>query len=183
MRPHISGTERIGFLKQDTFRLLPKVSGANVRWVNANHTFLTHKNPQTDTSSHDISPAKLCSTAFSVPTHPFRVLGLWARGKYLGEFSICKYHGCGGTPGDVCSGNLPDFPVKGASLGHTCSMQSYPLPKRIAFPLNANVVSWSNYLQCPLWWRCCNEPVCFRLPMTRFRQGESENNASLAVIV
>jgi hypothetical protein len=63
MRPHISGTERIGFSKQDTFRLLPKVSGANVHWANANHTFLTHKNPQTDTSLRDISPAKLRSTA------------------------------------------------------------------------------------------------------------------------
>jgi hypothetical protein len=27
------------------FRLSLKVSGANVRWANANHTFLTHKNP------------------------------------------------------------------------------------------------------------------------------------------
>ncbi len=63
MRPHISGTERIGFLKQDAFRLLPKVSGANDHWVNANHTFLTHKNPRTDTSLRDISPTKLRSTA------------------------------------------------------------------------------------------------------------------------
>jgi hypothetical protein len=63
MRPHISGTECIGFSKQDAFRLLQKVSGANVCWVNANLTFLTHKNPLTDTSLHDISPAKLCSTA------------------------------------------------------------------------------------------------------------------------
>ncbi len=63
MRPHISGTEWIGFSKQDAFRLLPKVSGANVLWVNMNHTFLTHKNPWTDTSSRDISLAKLHSTA------------------------------------------------------------------------------------------------------------------------
>ncbi len=56
MRPHISCTECIGFLKQDGFCLLPKVSGANVHWENANHTFLTHKNPQTNTFSHDISP-------------------------------------------------------------------------------------------------------------------------------
>ncbi len=27
------------------FRLSPKVSGAKVCWTNANHTFLTHKNP------------------------------------------------------------------------------------------------------------------------------------------
>jgi hypothetical protein len=63
MRPHISGTEYVGFLKQDASRLLPKVSGANLRWAKANHTFLTHKNPQTDTFLRDISPAKLCSTA------------------------------------------------------------------------------------------------------------------------
>jgi hypothetical protein len=63
MRPHISGTEQVGFLKQDAFCLLPKVSGANVHWANTNHTFLTHKNPRTDTSLGDISPAKLRSTA------------------------------------------------------------------------------------------------------------------------
>ena len=63
-RPHISGTERIGFLKQDAFRLSPKVSGANVCWANANHTFLTHKNSRTDTFWRDISPAKLHSTAW-----------------------------------------------------------------------------------------------------------------------
>jgi hypothetical protein len=45
------------------FCFLPKVSGANVHWTNANHTFLTHKNPQTDTFLRDISPPKLHSTA------------------------------------------------------------------------------------------------------------------------
>jgi hypothetical protein len=63
MRHHISGTECIGFLKQDAFCLSPKVSGANVHWANENHTFLTHKNPQTDTPLRDISPAKLRSSA------------------------------------------------------------------------------------------------------------------------
>ncbi len=63
MRPHISGTERINFPKQGALCLLPKVSEAIVPWVNANHTFLTHQNPWTDTFSHDISPAKLHSTA------------------------------------------------------------------------------------------------------------------------
>jgi len=29
----------------------------------------------------------------SVPTHPFEVLGLTARGKSLGESSVCKYQG------------------------------------------------------------------------------------------
>jgi hypothetical protein len=46
------------------FCLLPKVSGANVHWENANHTFLTYKNPLTDTFSCDISPAKLRSTVW-----------------------------------------------------------------------------------------------------------------------
>ncbi len=46
------------------FRLLRKGSGANVCWMNANHTILTHKNPQTDTFLRDISPTKLCSTAW-----------------------------------------------------------------------------------------------------------------------
>ncbi len=64
MRPHISGTECMGFLKQDTFCLLPKVSGVNVHGANANLTFLTHKNPRTDTFLRDISPAKLRSTAW-----------------------------------------------------------------------------------------------------------------------
>jgi hypothetical protein len=64
MRPHISGTEWVGFLKQDAFRLLPEVSGANVRWGNANDTFLTHKNPRTDTFLRDISPPKIHSTAW-----------------------------------------------------------------------------------------------------------------------
>jgi hypothetical protein len=63
MHPHISGTECAGFWKQGAFCLLPKVSGANVCWVNVNHTFLTHKNPWTDTFWRDISPAKLRSTA------------------------------------------------------------------------------------------------------------------------
>jgi hypothetical protein len=61
--PHISGTECVVFSKQDAFRLLPKVSGANVHWANVNHTFLTHKNPGTDIFLRDISPAKLRSTA------------------------------------------------------------------------------------------------------------------------
>ncbi len=63
MHPHISGTAHVGSSKQGAFCHLLKVSCANVRWANANHTFLTHKNPWTDTSSRDISPAKLCSTA------------------------------------------------------------------------------------------------------------------------
>jgi hypothetical protein len=64
MCPHMSGTECIGLLKQDAFCNSLKVSEANAYWANSNHTFLTHKNPQTDTFLHDISPAKLHSTAW-----------------------------------------------------------------------------------------------------------------------
>ncbi len=46
-----------------SFYLLPKVSGAKVPLANANHTSLTHKNPQTYNFLCDISPAKLRSTA------------------------------------------------------------------------------------------------------------------------
>jgi hypothetical protein len=46
-----------------SFCLLLKVSGANVHWANANHTFLTYKNPPTDTFLRDICLAKLRSTA------------------------------------------------------------------------------------------------------------------------
>jgi hypothetical protein len=49
--------------KFSPFCLSPKVSSANLRWTNANHTFLTHKNPQTDIFLRDTSPAKLHSTA------------------------------------------------------------------------------------------------------------------------
>ncbi len=43
---------------------LLKVSHVNVCWENANHTFLTHKNPRNDTFSCDISPTTLGSTAW-----------------------------------------------------------------------------------------------------------------------
>jgi hypothetical protein len=43
MHPHISGKVHVGFSKQDAFHLLPKVSGANVHWANANHPFLLTK--------------------------------------------------------------------------------------------------------------------------------------------
>jgi hypothetical protein len=66
--------QHAGFLEVRCICLLPKVSGANVRWANTNHTFLTHKNPWTDTSLRDISPTKLRSTALDeipkgCPTH------------------------------------------------------------------------------------------------------------------
>ncbi len=77
MCPHISGTEHIGFSKQDAFYLLLKVSEANLRWANANHTFFTHKNPQTDTFLRDISPAKLHSTAWE--RNPQGISNLWIK--------------------------------------------------------------------------------------------------------
>ncbi len=77
MRPHISGTERIGFSKQDTFCLSPKISEANLHWANMNHTFLTHKNPWTDTFLRDISPAKLQSTAWE--QNPQEISNSWIK--------------------------------------------------------------------------------------------------------
>ncbi len=79
MRPHNSGTEHVGFSKQDArgnlvvaslpvnfplsafcLRFLVQMS---VR-LNTNHTFLTHKNPQTDTFLRDLVLTKLRSTAW-----------------------------------------------------------------------------------------------------------------------
>jgi hypothetical protein len=78
MRPHVSGTEHMGFLKQDTHgnlvvasqlvnfpfsafcrRFLVRTSVG----LNTNHTFLSLKNPQADTFLRDLSLAKLRSTA------------------------------------------------------------------------------------------------------------------------
>jgi hypothetical protein len=65
MRPHVSGTECVGFLKArrlwepstssttgkfSPFQTLQKASGVNVRWTG--HTFLSHKNPRADTFLH-----------------------------------------------------------------------------------------------------------------------------------
>jgi hypothetical protein len=65
MRPHVSGTERVGFLKArrswepisssttgrfSPFRTLRKASAVNVRWTD--HIFLSHKNPRADTFLH-----------------------------------------------------------------------------------------------------------------------------------
>jgi hypothetical protein len=63
MRPQNLGTARWFCEVRRFLPFLPKVSRANVRWANANHPFLTHKNRRTDTFSRNISPAELCSTA------------------------------------------------------------------------------------------------------------------------
>ena len=62
MRPHVSGTERVGFSKArhswepscssttgkfSPFRTLRKASALIVHWTD--HTFLSHKNPRADT--------------------------------------------------------------------------------------------------------------------------------------
>ncbi len=62
MRPHVSGTERVGFLKArrswkpssgsttgkfSPFQTLRKASAVNV--PRTGHTFLSHKNPRADT--------------------------------------------------------------------------------------------------------------------------------------
>ncbi len=78
MPPHVSGTERAGFSKQDTCGNLVVASlqvnfpfSAFCRrfllWtsdgLNTIHTFLSHKNPWTDTFLRELGFAKLCSTA------------------------------------------------------------------------------------------------------------------------
>jgi hypothetical protein len=79
MRPHVSGTERVGILKQDARGNLV-VDSLLVNFpfsafcqrflvqtyvgLNTIHTFLSHKNPRTDTFLHDLDLAKLCSTAW-----------------------------------------------------------------------------------------------------------------------
>jgi hypothetical protein len=78
MHPHVSGTERVGFLKQDARGNLI-VASLSVNFpfsafcrrflvqtsvgLNTIHTFLSHKNPQTDTFLRDLGLAKLHSTA------------------------------------------------------------------------------------------------------------------------
>ncbi len=78
MRPHVSGTEHVGFLKQDAHGNLVVASlpvnfpfstfcRRFLLWtsvgLNTIHTFLSHKNPWTDTFLHELGFAKLCSTA------------------------------------------------------------------------------------------------------------------------
>ncbi len=80
MRPQISGTECVGFLKQDArgnlvgdwLLVIFPLSAFCRRFLvqmsiglNVNHTFLTHYNPQTGTFLHDLGLAsKLHSTAW-----------------------------------------------------------------------------------------------------------------------
>ncbi len=76
--PHVSGTEQVGFSKQDACGNLV-VASLPVNFpfsafcrrflvqtsigLNTIHTFLSHKNPRTDTFLHDLGLAKLRSTA------------------------------------------------------------------------------------------------------------------------
>jgi hypothetical protein len=46
------------------------------------------------------------------------VLGV-STGENFPYVNTMVLHWYGGTPGDVCSGNLPDFLARGASLDHT----------------------------------------------------------------
>jgi hypothetical protein len=78
MRPHVSDAERVGFLKEDACGNLV-VASLPVNFpfsafcqrfllqtsvgLNTNHTFLSHKNPQTDTFLRDLGLAQLRSTA------------------------------------------------------------------------------------------------------------------------
>ncbi len=78
MHPHVSGAEHVGFLKQDAHGNLV-VASLPVNFpfspfcrrflvqtfvrLNTIHTFLSHKNPRTDTFLHYLGLAKLRSTA------------------------------------------------------------------------------------------------------------------------
>ncbi len=78
MRPHVSGTEQVGFSKQDACGNLV-VASLLVNFpfsafcqrfllqtsvgLNTNHTFLSHKNPRTDTVLRDLGLAQPRSTA------------------------------------------------------------------------------------------------------------------------
>jgi hypothetical protein len=79
MCPHVSCTEHVGFSKQNTCgNLVVATLPVNFLFsafcrrflvqtsvgLNTNHTFLSLKNPQTDTFLHDLGLAKLCSTAW-----------------------------------------------------------------------------------------------------------------------
>jgi hypothetical protein len=79
MHPHVSGTERMDFSKQDARGNLVvasllvnfPLSAFRRRFLvqtfiglNANHTFLSHENPRTDTFLRDLVLAKLHSTAW-----------------------------------------------------------------------------------------------------------------------
>ncbi len=79
MRPHVSGTERVGFSKQDACGNLVVASlpvnfpfyafcQRFLLWTsvgpNMIHTFLSHKNPWTDTFLRELGFAKLRSTAW-----------------------------------------------------------------------------------------------------------------------
>jgi hypothetical protein len=78
MHPHNSGTECMGFLKQDARgNLVVASQPVNFPFsafcrrfllqtsvgLNTNHTFLSHKNPRTDTFLRDLGLAQLRSTA------------------------------------------------------------------------------------------------------------------------
>jgi hypothetical protein len=78
MHPYVSGTERVGFSKQDAcgnlvvaslpvnfplFAFCRRFLVQTSILLNTNHTILTHKNPQTDTFVRDLGLAMLCGTA------------------------------------------------------------------------------------------------------------------------
>jgi hypothetical protein len=73
-----------------------------------------------------------------VPTHPFRVLCLSALGKYLGEFSVCKYQDLTATwcaPRDACFGNLLNSLGLGARQPGTYRVLPCHQSRKVSFPL------------------------------------------------
>ncbi len=76
--------------------------------------------------------------SFRVPTHPFRVLGRFARGSSLGEFShvnntaLPRYDA---PQGDVYFDNRQGFPSRGATGKNTHSVHPFRKSINISFPL------------------------------------------------
>ncbi len=83
---------------------------------------------------------------------------------------------------DVCSGNLIDFPFRGANLGCTYLCNFIPHPKEYHF-------HWTQMLSFD-WIICYTDRGdiiamyrCFWLRVSHFFQCESENYAHLAIVV
>ncbi len=73
------------------------------------------------------------------PTHPFRVLGLVARGNTKGEFISCRTMGKpidDGDLGDACFDSPQDFSVRGAIKFCMLFVPLCPLSKSTSFPLS-----------------------------------------------
>jgi hypothetical protein len=148
MRPHVSGTECVGFSKQDACgnlviasllvnlpfsafcqRFLVQTSVG----LNTNHTFLSLKNPWTDTFLRDLGLAKLRSTA--------RVWNPQEISKLMIKYDCCLSYGnflvlcsrrCAGLPCYKC--------FAAGSSTYPCQMAC------VSKSVTKDVISLSNYV-------------------------------------